>query len=477
MALLLASTPECRHKSLDCIHRRQRQDDSHRVTVKLHCYRRLFARTHYNLFMRFSFSTALIALTLVATLAVAQNGPQAAGASKSATVPMTLDHGRVIIDVNLPLADGSTKRVRGWVDTGDSEVWMSRQAASLLGLSVACDKDGCSASAPAAVMIGEMKISLASVKRVGIPLSAPSAAAVMVPGTSAEIKIPSSVLRNYDVLVNFPDREFSIGAPGSLKFRGVKSKMIIDGSSGFIQIPSKIENKNYNLGLDVGSSISFLSEELFNKLASGHPDWPHMTGAVGPANMGEADDDETAWKLMRVDRVQYGPLYLTDVAVAEFPKSFSDFFEKNAGAPIAGLIGAEALMNYRIGFDYAHSAIYFDIGRTFKSPDFDVVGLILRPEEDTRFTILGVADFDGKPSVPTGEDGVLPGDHLVAVDGIPVPDSTLGQVWSLLEGTPGQERRLTIERGGKQFTVVAAIRHFLGEAEENQSGEKSGRKN
>ncbi len=427
--------------------------------------------------MRFSFSTALIALTLAATLAVAQNGPPAPGAPKSATVPVTLDHGRVIIDVYLPLADGSSKRVRGWVDTGDSEVWMSRQAATLLGLAVTCDKDRCSAPAPPAVMIGEMKIPLTSVERVEIPLRVPSAAAVMVAGTSAEIKIPSSLLRNYDVLVNFPDREFSIGAPGSLKFRGVKSKMIVDGSSGFIQISSKIENKNYNLGLDVGSSISFLSEELFNKVASGHPDWPHMTGAVGPANMGEAGDDETNWKLMRVDRIQYGPLYLTDVAVAEFPKSFSDFFERDAGAPIAGLIGADALMNYRIGLDYAHSAVYFDIGRTFKFPDFDVVGLILRPEPDTRFTILGVADFEGKPSVPTGDDGVQAGDHLIAVDGIPVPDSTLGQVWSLLEGTPGQERKLTIERGGKQFTVVAKVQQFLGQAEESQSEEKRGRKN
>ncbi|MGA7302388.1 MAG: hypothetical protein WBX10_18875 [Candidatus Sulfotelmatobacter sp.] len=427
--------------------------------------------------MRFSFSTALIALTLVATLAVAQNGPPAPGAPKSATVPVTLDHGRVIIDVYLPLADGSSKRVRGWVDTGDSEVWMSRQAATLLGLAVTCDKDRCSAPAPPAVMIGEMKIPLTSVERVEIPLRVSSAAAVMVAGTSAEIKIPSSLLRNYDVLVNFPDREFSIGAPGSLKFRGVKSKMIVDGSSGFIQISSKIENKNYNLGLDVGSSISFLSEELFNKLAAGHPDWPHMTGAVGPANMGEAGDDETNWKLMRVDRIQYGPLYLTDVAVAEFPKSFSDFFERDAGAPIAGLIGADALMNYRIGLDYAHSAVYFDIGRTFKFPDFDVVGLILRPEPDTRFTILGVADFEGKPSVLTGDDGVQAGDHLIAVDGIPAPDSTLGQVWSLLEGTPGQERKLTIERGGKQFTVTATVQHFLGQAEESQSEEKRGRKN
>jgi len=324
-------------------------------------------------------------------------------------------------------------------------------------------------------MIGAMKISLAALKEVRIPLKPGSAASVMVPGMSAEIKIPSSVLRNYDVLINFPDREFSIGLPGSLNFKGVKSKMLVN-ASGFIQIPSKIANKNYSLGLDVGSSISFLSEELFDKLAAAHTEWPRMTGAVGPANMGELGDDEPKWKLVRVDRLQYGPLYLTDVAVANFPKTFSAFFEKDAGSAIAGLLGSNALMNYRIGLDYAHSTAYFDIGNTFKFPEFDVVGLILRPEDDTRFTILGVADFEGRPSVPSGDDGIQPGDHLVAVDGIPVPDSTLGQVWSLLEGSPGQERKLTIEREGKQFNVVAKVQHFLGKTEDGQAKEKSAKK-
>jgi hypothetical protein len=260
--------------------------------------------------------------------------------------------------------------------------------------------------------------------------------------------------------------------PGSIHFKGVQSKMLINASSGFIQIPGRIENKNYNLGLDVGSSISFLSEELSDKLAIGHPDWPHMTGAVGPANVGEFGDDETKWKLMRVDRMQYGPLFLTDVAVAEFPKRFFAFFEKDTGGAISGVLGSDALMNYRVGLDYAHSTAYFDIGRTFKFPEFDVVGLVLRPENDTRFTILGVADFEGAPSVPE----VQAGDHLVAVDGIPVPDSTMGQVWSLLEGSPGQERKLTVERAGKQFTVAAKVQHFLAETNESETKEKSTRK-
>ncbi|MGA7593090.1 MAG: hypothetical protein WBW02_21450 [Candidatus Sulfotelmatobacter sp.] len=414
-------------------------------------------------------STGLIALLFLTLSALAQDATKPQPEPKSVTVPITLDHNRVVIDVYLPLPDGTSKRVRGWVDTGDPELQMSARVAKLTGLAITCDRTTCSAPPPRVIAIGDMKISIAAQKEVKIPLRAESAASVMVPGMSAEIKIPSSVLRNYDVLINFPDREFSIGVPGSLDFKGVKSKMLINESTGFVQIPSKIENKSYNLGLDVGSPITFLSEELFDKVASGHPDWPHMTGAIGPANVGEMGDDETKWKLMRVDRLQYGPLFLTDVPVAEVPKNFFAFFERNAASALSGVLGSDALMNYRVGLDYAHSTAYFDIGRTFKFPEFDVVGLILRPEDDTRFTILGVADFQGTPSVPE----VQAGDHLAAVDGTPVPDSTMGQVWSLLEGSPGQERKLTVERVGRQFTVVAKVQHFLAEASENEAKEKS----
>src|SRR5208282_2192319 len=207
------------------------------------------------------------------------------------------------------------------------------------------------------------------------------------------------------------------------------------------------------------------------------PDWPHMTGAVGPFNAGERGD-EAKWKLMRIDRLQYGPLFLTDVAVADnpadtpadtpkdTPKDISgdqhkmSAFAERPSFRSAGVLSSEALLNYRVGLDYAHSTLYFDIGRTVKFPDFDVVGLVLRPEGDTGFTIAGVADFDGKPSVV----GVQAGDRLLAVDDTPIAELTLGQVWSLLEGSPGQTRKLTVAHAGKQFTVVAQVQPFLEKA-------------
>jgi C-terminal processing protease CtpA/Prc len=149
------------------------------------------------------------------------------------------------------------------------------------------------------------------------------------------------------------------------------------------------------------------------------------------------------------------------------------WFEKRAGVPTLGLLGSEALLNYRIGLDYARSTVYFDIGSTFKFPDFNVIGLVLRPEDDTRFTVLGVAEFEGKPSVPE----VQPGDQLLAVDSTPVPDSTMGQVWSMLEGQSGQERKLTLERAGKQFIVVAKVQQFLAEAPDKEESKKKSKRN
>jgi hypothetical protein len=382
---------------------------------------------------------------------------------------MALDQGRVVVDVDLPLPDGSTERVRGWVDNGNPDLTMNRRVASLLGLNVVCNGQICSGTPKSPdvaleIAIGGMKIVLSQVgeKTKEIRIAATPA---LAPGMSAEMNIPSTVLRNYDVLFNFPDREFTIGLPGLLKFNGVKDKMLLN-ADGLIRIPSKMENKNHDLGLDLGSSINFLSTELFDKLSSAHPDWPHMTGAVGPFNTGESSS-ESNWRLMRVDRVQYGPLFLTDVAVTDFPS------DRSIGFATAAVLGYEALMNYRVGLDYAHSTVYFDIGRTVRFPDFDVAGLILRPEGDNAFTIAGLADFDGKPSVA----GVQTGDHLVAVGDTPVADLTLGEVWALLEGSPGQERKLTVERAGKQFTVIAKVQHFLGELPGNDDAKRKSKKN
>ena len=68
------------------------------------------------------------------------------------------------------------------------------------------------------------------------------------------------------------------------------------------------------------------------------------------------------------------------------------------------------------------------------------------------------------------------GDRLTAVDSIAVSGSSMGQVWSMLGGEPGKERTLTVERAGKQFTVVAKVQHFLGETADKDEGKRKTKK-
>jgi hypothetical protein len=395
---------------------------------------------------------ALIA-TLVLNLCV-----QAQTSPNSVTVPITLDHNRTIIDVFLPLPDGKTKRVRGWVDNGNAELWMTEDLAQQLGLKLNGDAKPAlygkqrAVQAPNSLQLGGITISLAGVHE-GVAILGRDSVA---PGCSAEITIPSTVLRSYDVLFDFPNRQFTIGMPGSIPFKGIGSKVLLDSKNGLIQVPSKIEHQQVNLALDLGASITLLSGEKIVEWHKAEPSWPYMVGGVAAGNMW-GGEEETRWPMLRLPSIQFGEATLTNVASASFPDEELKWFQNRAGVSTTGLIGANTLIDDRVGIDFAHSIVYLERTNRASAPDMDVVGLMLRPEADRRYTIIGVADYDGKPSVPE----VKAGDILVGVDGTPATGATMGQVWSLLGGTPGQVRTLTVEREGKHFSVDAPVRRFL----------------
>jgi hypothetical protein len=373
-------------------------------------------------------------------------------------VPITLDHNRIIIDVYFPLPDGTKTRVRGWVDNGNPDMWISGGLAKKLGLEVSGEvKDTPfgkeqTVALPSTLLVGDMTLHTTGLQQATAVLDRQS----IGPGTSAEINLPSTLLRNYDILVDYLNRELTIASPGTLHFKGTPAKASINPDNGLIQLPAKIANENVNLALDVGASFGLVSQELLARLRQAHPQWPHMTGGIGSANLWGMPD-EAHWELLRIPSLQYGGVPLSGVGVASFSKEIMSWFEKRAGMPTAGLIGANALLNYRVGIDYAHSTVYFDQVSKTAAPDMDVVGMTLRPEPDRRYTVIGVAEFDGKASVPD----VKPGDVLVSIDKVPAAGGTMGQVWSLLGGSPGEVRVLTLDRDGKTFTVNATVRRFL----------------
>jgi hypothetical protein len=391
------------------------------------------------------FARRIFAASILLTIALAQT-------PKSVTVPITLDHNRVVIDVYLPLPNGTSKRVRAWVDTGSSEMTTSQRVGEMFG-PVSCDGQTCKTAIPPQLLIGGMKIALTGIQGAHTPAGVPKD--VMVPGMSPEINLPSTILRNYDVVFDYANRQFTIGEPGSVKFQGTASRAQVN-SLGLIQLPSQVLAENYSLSLDTGSAISFIASDLFAKWHAAHPAWPYMKGAVGAANM-FGTPDEPDRELLRVPSLRLGTSTLQAVLLASFSPELLKLLRDRAGTETSGLLGGEAFRNCRVGVDYAHQTVYLETITHNAAPDMDVVGLTLHPEPDGRFTVLSVLEVNGKPAVPD----VKVGDVLLGVDGAPATGATLGQVWSLLGGTPGQIRALALERDGKRFTVDAPVRRFL----------------
>ena len=380
-------------------------------------------------------------------------------AAQLTTVPVTLDHNRIIIDVYLPLPDGGQKRVRGWLDNGNADLWVSERVGKLMGLQPTKDSKEAetlgakvhTVEAPKEVIVGGMKIALGAAKEAKM-ISADSIA----PGSSAEINLPSTVLRNYDVIMDYPDRELTLAAAGQAKFTGKSAKVFVNPPNGLVQVPATIAGKPYQLSLDLGACFSMLAGDLEQELAKNNPKWPRHTGAVG-TELFWGIPEEVHAQALRIPMIEYGPVKLPEVGVIDLLQKYMDFYRKRAGAETSGLIGGNALLNYRVGIDYAHSTVYFDQRGSYIAPGLDVIGLTLRPELDGRYSVIGVPDYGGKPAVPEAK----PGDVLVAIDKVPAKGSTMGQIWSLLGGDPGETRVLTLEREGKQWTVNATVRRFL----------------
>jgi hypothetical protein len=420
--------------------------------------------------MKIPSSCAAAILSICLSICVLNLTVSAQPAPKSVTVPITLDHNRTIIDVYLPLPDDTTKRVRGWVDNGNPELVLSEDLAQKLGLQLKGEGkfkagDQRPVEPPRSLQIGRMTISFEGIKEAKAIVGHD----IIAPGCSAAINIPSTILRNYDVVFDYPNRQFTIGPPGSISFQGTAAKAQINPQNGLIQIAGKIDGQNYAISFDAGSSTSLLSGGLIEKWQKAHPAWPHMTGAIGSANMWGAEE-EAHWPLLRLPSIDYGGVILKNVVVASFPEKFMKWYQERAGAQTIGLIGANALADYRVGIDYARSTLYVQRTLSKSAPDMDVVGLTLRPEPDEKYTVVGIVDYNDKPAVPD----VKAGDILVGVDGAPATGATMGQIWSLLGGTPGITRTLTLERDGKRFSVDATVRRFLATNSTMKSGKGRG---
>jgi hypothetical protein len=367
---------------------------------------------------------------------------------------MALDNNKITIEVMVTSAEGKTETVRALVDTGNPDIWITANLAERLGLwhhSPQADSPlgrVYLVETPRTIGISGYELKVPRSVR-GIAFVAPQ----VVPGLNAEMNIPASVLAQADVEFDYPALQFGIGAPGSGNHEGAKAAIYVDKDTSRVFLPAVIDGVSYKLGLDTGNGYSSVEQALMAHLLQAHPEWPRLTGYLGASNTRGAPQ-ELELQLIRVPQIQWGPLHIDQVGINEL---FGKSGHSLAAGDVAGGLGGNMLKSFRIDIDYANGVAYFDKSTAADADQLDMVGLIVRPESDGSYSVEKEIDLTADAT----KSSIAVNDRLVAIDGTPVANMTMGQLVKALSGTPGQTKELLLRHGENTYSVKAVVRRHL----------------
>jgi hypothetical protein len=374
-------------------------------------------------------------------------------AAISGTVPIDLRDNRIFVQLTCVRPDGSLRPARFQVDSGGGSMILSvslSQDLALKSIGSPLKEEGETfqpVTSPE-IRIGEMPLNLSDVRT----LVTVGSKGEFTPGSGAEGFVPARLLRKYEVVFDYPARQFTMAQPGALKPRSVPVPSPIAAKSGFPRIELTVDGEKYGFLLDTGAAYTMISQTLIDKWQTVHPDWPRCVGAVGAANMiGGAFDVKAG--MLRLPEMKWGTFELRGVGVVSRPPgTFEKWMSHMMTAPIVGSIAGNVLRAFRIEIDYPHGVTYLEKGTDVGPESLNTVGVVIGAHPDAGYTVDGVAQCSGKNVV----EGVRAGDKLISINDWTVT-GPLADVLHELQGTRGELKNLVVERDGRQITIKTTV--------------------
>jgi hypothetical protein len=396
----------------------------------------------------FAFAAIAFAGSAIAAGLPGQASPDRAWTS--VTVPFAMDHNRMFIEVEFILHDGTGRKARAWVDTGNEAIVLQEPLAKELGFDVPAGKEEF-VTLPKAP---GMRLSGVPLDTTKVPAGALRGPAIR-PGLLVEAQLPANLFLPYHIVLDYPAKTLTVAKPGVLEPRGAHVPCKVNPETGLFLVEASLEGETVALGIDNGSSYTWISNTLTEAWKKSDPNRPYAVGAVGAANF-FGFGFERLGVLMRVPEMGLGAITAKNVGVAGLPQGMFDWYSKKSAGAVLGFIGANVLKGFRLEVDFPNKMTYWEAGPAPDPNDLDIVGLNLRPEADGGYAVACIAVKDGKPSV----EGVSPGDKLISVDGRDTAGLAMGAVVDSLRGAPGTEHTLVLERKGERITVKAKTLRF-----------------
>jgi len=369
------------------------------------------------------------------------------------SVPMSVEGNAPIISLTFRKSDGSVRTARFIFDSGGGAIILDEELATDIGL-----KPEGAAITDEGQQYKSVEVPVASIG--GMPLDLRTSNAFVHLGVASftnrdkvEGLLPGKALEHYQVILDYPRQELSIAAPGSLPHRGERLPCPYIASSVHPRVDASIDGASYGFLLDTGTQITLIRQDILQRWSKEHPDWPHSTGAVGPANEG-ADPNLF---LLRIPIFQLGSFTVTNVVAASRPDDTYSATSYETPAAIVGALGGNVLSQFRVEIDYPGRDCFLEHSGREQVNDFDTVGLVLDTNPKGQLVVRAVSST---ASTVTRQN-ILPGDIILRIVGSSGTPYTLLEATQALSGVVGERKHLRILRHGRPKSVTVVVSRIL----------------
>jgi hypothetical protein len=396
-------------------------------------------------------------LVLACALLISDPYPQAHVQKpvRQVTVPMSVEGDVPIVTLTFRKPDGGLRTARFIFDSGGGAIIFDQSLAADIGLNpsgAVVSEEGHlygAVNVPTA-FLGEMPVDLRTSKAF-VHLGVSS----FDDRDSVEGLLPGKALQRYQVVLDYPRQQLSVGEPGTLAHSGERFPCPYIASSGHPRIEAAINGVTYGFLLDTGTKLTLVRDSLMAKWSAEHPDWPRSIGAVGPANVPGAADDAL---LLRVAAIRLGPFTAERPVIVSRSNETYSATSYETSAAIVGALGGNVLSQFRVEIDYPEQLLFLDpVPAGTERSEFDTVGLVLDINPHGQLVVKRVSSS----AAAVTRNSIFPGDIILQISGVATVPRTLTQASQALSGTVAERKQLRVLRDGQRRTVTVVVSRIL----------------
>jgi hypothetical protein len=367
---------------------------------------------------------------------------------------MEVDGNAPVITLSLIRADGTRRATRFIFDSGGGAIILDQAVATDLGLKpigkpIQEEGGRFTPVNPPEALFGSSPIALSTSKAF-----VHSGKQSFDTRERVEGLLPGKALEPYQVVLDYPNKTFTIAPAGCVLHRGIKVKSPFIPGSGHPQIDVEIADKQFSLLLDTGSRVTLARRDVLTALSAAHPKWPHASGASGSANMPGGSGDEF---MLRVPELRWGSLQVRNVLLVSRPDTTYSADRFETPGPISGALGGNVLRNFRVEIDYPNGTTYLEQKASDSDSDMNSVGLVLDVDIAGRLKVISISSTAAEVT----KANILPGDQILKIAGKRGTPWTITDASNALAGSVGDAKQLVIKRHGKMLRTFAVVVDLL----------------